>query len=67
MPVRIGIDGFGRMGRALRRAARRPELDLDVVAGNVLGSPQALFHHNERGYANRWAKLSALVGAASRP
>jgi glyceraldehyde-3-phosphate dehydrogenase/erythrose-4-phosphate dehydrogenase len=67
MPVRIGINGFGRMGRALRRAARRPELVLEVVAVNVLGSPEALFRHNEWGYANRWAELSALAAAASRP
>jgi glyceraldehyde-3-phosphate dehydrogenase/erythrose-4-phosphate dehydrogenase len=42
MPVRIGINGFGRIGRALLRAARRPELDLELVAVNVLGSPEAL-------------------------
>ena len=42
MPVRIGINGFGRTGRSLLRAARRPELDLEVVAVNDLGSPEAL-------------------------
>jgi len=42
MAVRIGINGFGRTGRALLRAARRPELGLDVVAVNDLGPPAAL-------------------------
>jgi glyceraldehyde 3-phosphate dehydrogenase len=42
MSVRVGINGFGRTGRALLRAARRPELGLEVVAVNDLGSPQAL-------------------------
>jgi glyceraldehyde 3-phosphate dehydrogenase len=40
--VRIGINGFGRTGRALLRAARRPELGLEVVAVNDLGPPAAL-------------------------
>ncbi|HUY23501.1 MAG TPA: type I glyceraldehyde-3-phosphate dehydrogenase [Acidimicrobiales bacterium] len=42
MAVRIGINGFGRTGRALLRAARRPELGLEVVAVNDLGPPEAL-------------------------
>ncbi len=42
MAVRIGINGFGRTGRALLRAARRGELDLEVVAVNDLAPPEAL-------------------------
>ena len=42
MTIRLGINGFGRTGRALFRAARRPELDLEIVAINDLGPPQAL-------------------------
>jgi len=42
MPVRIAINGFGRTGRALLRAARRPELDLQVVAVNDLAPAEAL-------------------------
>jgi glyceraldehyde 3-phosphate dehydrogenase len=42
MSVRVGINGFGRTGRALLRAARRPELGLEVVAVNDLGSATAL-------------------------
>jgi glyceraldehyde 3-phosphate dehydrogenase (phosphorylating) len=42
MTIRIGINGFGRTGRALFRATRRPELDIEVVAINDLGRPEAL-------------------------
>ena len=42
MTVRVGINGFGRTGRALFRAADRKELDLEIVAVNDLASPEAL-------------------------
>jgi glyceraldehyde 3-phosphate dehydrogenase len=42
MAIRIGINGFGRTGRALLRAACRDELDIAVVAVNDLGAPEAL-------------------------
>jgi len=42
MTIRVGINGFGRTGRALFRAAQRHELDIEVVAINDLGSPEAL-------------------------
>ncbi len=42
MSVRVGINGFGRIGRILFRImASRPQ-EFDVVAINDLGSPQAL-------------------------
>ena len=37
MTVRIGINGFGRMGRALYRVIEERALDLEVVAVNELG------------------------------
>ncbi len=37
MTLRIGINGFGRMGRALFRIIEERGLDLDVVAVNELG------------------------------
>jgi glyceraldehyde 3-phosphate dehydrogenase len=40
--IRIGINGFGRTGRALLRAAARPELEIEVVAVNDLAPPDAL-------------------------
>jgi len=43
MAIRMGINGFGRTGRALLRVAtQRPELDIEVVAINDLGRPEAL-------------------------
>ena len=42
MAVRVGINGFGRTGRALLRAARRRDLGLEVVAVNDLAPPAAL-------------------------
>lgn len=41
MAVRVGINGFGRTGRALLRAARLQE-GLEVVAVNDLAPPEAL-------------------------
>jgi glyceraldehyde-3-phosphate dehydrogenase/erythrose-4-phosphate dehydrogenase len=38
MTVRIGINGFGRMGRALYRASLERDLGIDVVAINELGA-----------------------------
>jgi glyceraldehyde-3-phosphate dehydrogenase/erythrose-4-phosphate dehydrogenase len=38
MPVRVGINGFGRMGRALYRASLERDLGIEVVAINELGS-----------------------------
>jgi glyceraldehyde 3-phosphate dehydrogenase len=37
MTLRIGINGFGRMGRALYRIIDERDLDLEVVAVNELG------------------------------
>jgi glyceraldehyde 3-phosphate dehydrogenase len=43
MTVRVGINGFGRMGRALARiAVRRNDLGIEVVAVNDLAPPVAL-------------------------
>jgi glyceraldehyde 3-phosphate dehydrogenase len=42
MSIRLAINGFGRTGRALMRAAARPELDLTVVAVNDLAPPESL-------------------------
>ncbi|HZU79583.1 MAG TPA: type I glyceraldehyde-3-phosphate dehydrogenase [Acidimicrobiales bacterium] len=42
MTVRVAVNGFGRMGRALARIARRPEFGLEIVAVNDLAAPEAL-------------------------
>ena len=42
MTVRLAINGFGRTGRALLRAALTPSHDFEVVAINDLGPPDTL-------------------------
>ncbi len=44
MTVRIGINGFGRIGRNYLRAARLLGADVEVVAVNDLTSPETLAH-----------------------
>ncbi len=42
MAVRVAINGFGRTGRAFMRAALHSQRDIEVVAVNDLGDPEAL-------------------------
>ena len=42
--TRIGINGFGRIGRNYFRAALAQGADLEIVAVNDLTSPEALAH-----------------------
>ena len=42
MTVRVAVNGFGRMGRALVRIARRPDSGILVVAVNDLAPPESL-------------------------
>ena len=42
MTIRVGINGFGRMGRALMRIAAGRPTTLEVVAVNDLGTPEQL-------------------------
>ena len=44
MSVKIGINGFGRIGRNFFRAALEKGSDLEIVAVNDLDSPTALAH-----------------------
>ncbi len=44
MSVKIGINGFGRIGRNFFRAAMAKGSDLEIVAVNDLDSPAALAH-----------------------
>ncbi|HEY5320513.1 MAG TPA: type I glyceraldehyde-3-phosphate dehydrogenase [Galbitalea sp.] len=44
MSVKIGINGFGRIGRNFFRAALAKGSDLEIVAVNDLDSPAALAH-----------------------
>jgi glyceraldehyde 3-phosphate dehydrogenase len=42
MTVRVAINGFGRTGRSFLRAALAPDRELEIVAINDLGPPEAL-------------------------
>jgi glyceraldehyde 3-phosphate dehydrogenase len=44
MTVRVGINGFGRIGRNFLRAARKAGAEVDIVAVNDLTSPEINAH-----------------------
>jgi glyceraldehyde 3-phosphate dehydrogenase len=44
MTIRVGINGFGRIGRNLFRAAKKSGADIDFVAVNDLGSVETMAH-----------------------
>jgi glyceraldehyde 3-phosphate dehydrogenase len=44
MGVRVGINGFGRIGRNVLRAARERSPDLEIVAVNDITTPEMLAH-----------------------
>lgn len=44
MAVKVGINGFGRIGRNILRAAREQNADLEIVAVNDITTAQTLAH-----------------------
>ncbi|MEM7096577.1 MAG: type I glyceraldehyde-3-phosphate dehydrogenase [Actinomycetota bacterium] len=44
MTIRVGINGFGRIGRNVMRAAKQRGADIDFVAVNDLGEPETMAH-----------------------
>jgi glyceraldehyde 3-phosphate dehydrogenase len=44
MAVRVGINGFGRIGRNVFRAAREQGADIEWVAANDIGDPKTFAH-----------------------
>src|SRR4051794_22799448 len=44
MSIRVGINGFGRIGRNFFRAAKQQGADLDFVAANDLGDRDTMAH-----------------------
>ena len=44
MTIRVGINGFGRIGRNFFRAAKQRGVDIDFVAVNDLGSLETMAH-----------------------
>ena len=52
MTTRVGINGFGRIGRNFFRAAKQLGADIDFVAANDLGSVPTMAHLLERAEAS---------------
>src|SRR3989442_8071069 len=44
MGVKVGVNGFGRIGRNFFRAARKQGADIEFVAVNDITDPQTLAH-----------------------
>src|SRR5215212_6230668 len=44
MPLRVGINGFGRIGRNFFRAARARDADVEIVAVNDIGDAKTMAH-----------------------
>ena len=44
MAVKVGINGFGRIGRNILRAARQQDADIEFVAVNDITTPATLAH-----------------------
>ena len=65
MTVRVGINGFGRIGRNFFRAARAQGADIEFVAVNDLGSidTMAFLLGNDSVHGRLDANLVSRVGA----
>ena len=64
MTVRVGINGFGRIGRNFFRAAKQQGADIDFVAVNDLGSLETMAHLLK--YDSVLGTLDEKVSATSR-
>ena len=65
MTVRIGVNGFGRIGRTLCRALwARDDLDVEIVAANDVQPPDQLAYLLEfDSIAGRWPERVDVAGA----
>jgi glyceraldehyde 3-phosphate dehydrogenase len=63
MTIRVGINGFGRIGRNFFRAAKKAGADIDFVAVNDLGSVETMAHLLK--YDSVMGKLEEDVEATS--
>lgn len=62
MPVRVAINGFGRIGRSVLRDARERDAGIEVVAVNDLVDPSTLAHLLR--YDSVFGRFPAPVAAA---
>ncbi|MGN6166583.1 MAG: type I glyceraldehyde-3-phosphate dehydrogenase, partial [Solirubrobacteraceae bacterium] len=61
MPVRVGINGFGRIGRNVFRAAYENGADIEWVAANDIGDAQTTAHLLK--YDSNYGPFPGRVGA----
>ena len=59
MTVKIGINGFGRIGRAFVRAFRNPKINAEIVAVNDVADAKTLAHLLK--YDSVFGKLNAEI------
>ena len=64
MTIRVGINGFGRIGRNFFRAAKISGADIEFVAVNDLGSLETLAHllKNDSVHGKFGGKVTAVRG-----
>jgi glyceraldehyde 3-phosphate dehydrogenase len=67
MTIRVGINGFGRIGRNFFRAVREQGADVEIVAANDLGSVETMAHllKNDSVMGRLDADISAVDGGIS--
>jgi glyceraldehyde 3-phosphate dehydrogenase len=67
MTVRVGINGFGRIGRNFFRAAKAQNADIDFVAVNDLGSIETMAHllANDSVHGKLDGRIRAVRGGIS--
>jgi len=65
MPIRVGINGFGRIGRQVVRAAKETKADIDFVAVNDLTDTKTLAHLFKYDSVHRTYKGSVSSAADS--
>jgi glyceraldehyde 3-phosphate dehydrogenase len=63
LAVKIGINGFGRIGRAFVRAFRSAEVDAEIVAVNDVTDPKTLAHLLK--YDSVFRKIDAEIKLAA--
>jgi glyceraldehyde 3-phosphate dehydrogenase len=62
--VRIGINGFGRIGSVLLRALLMEKYDLDLVAVNTIGSPDISDFAHQFKYDSVYGRAPFMVNGA---
>ena len=67
MSVRIGINGFGRIGRNYFRAALAQGSDLEIVAVNDLTDRTVRWHGRRRHARGGWRHQDNRLGISSCP